>query len=152
LPGVSIRRVSRVLKFSRARLRARAVIAKIAPQLDEVLAGRIQHLIELRPTFGYRRLCALLRFGEGLRVNRKAVYRILKLKRLCEMHEETVWLNLIAIPEEGRRIERLRMMPREPDRRPRPMFADSNGIQRSRWGSSHGQAGVTIIGSEAFGN
>ena len=31
------------------------------------------------------------------------------IEGLCEMHEETVWLNLIAIPEEGRRIERLRM-------------------------------------------
>jgi putative transposase len=82
LPGESIRRVCRVLKFSRARLRARAVIAKVAPRLDEVLAGRLQRLIELYPTFGYRRLWALLRFGEGLLVNRKAVYRILKRQRL----------------------------------------------------------------------
>ena len=82
LPGVSMRRVCRVLKFSRARLRARAVIAKVPPRLDEVLVERIQRLIELHPTFGYRRLWALLRFGEGLRVNRKAVYRILKLKAL----------------------------------------------------------------------
>ena len=82
LPGESMRRVCRVLKFSRARLRARAVIAKVAPRLDEVLAGRLQRLIELYPTFGYRRLWALLRFGEGLRVNRKAVYRILKAQRL----------------------------------------------------------------------
>jgi len=80
LPGESIRRACRVLKFSRARLRARAVIAKVAPRLDGVLAGRLQRLIESYPTFGYRRLWALLRFGEGLRVNRKAVYRILKVK------------------------------------------------------------------------
>jgi putative transposase len=79
-PGESMRRVCRVLKFSRARLRARAVSVKVAPRLDEVLAGRIQRLIELHPTFGYRRLWALLRFGEGIRVNRKAVYRILKVK------------------------------------------------------------------------
>jgi putative transposase len=105
LPGESMRRVCRVLKFSRARLRARAVIGKVAARLDEVLVERLRRLIELHPTFGYRRLWALLRFGEGLRVNRKAVYRILKLKRLCEMHEETVWLNLIAIPEEGRRLK-----------------------------------------------
>src|SRR5271169_6856235 len=80
LPGESIRRVCRVLKFSRARLRARAVIAKVAPRLDEVLAGRIQRLIELYPTFGYRRLWAMLRFVEGIRVSRKAVYRLLMLK------------------------------------------------------------------------
>jgi putative transposase len=79
-PGLSTRRLCNVLKFPRARLRARAVIAKTPPRLDEVLAERIHRLIELHPTFGYRRLWALLRFGEGLRVNRKAVYRILKVK------------------------------------------------------------------------
>jgi len=79
-PGVSMRRVCRVLKFSRARLRARAVIAAPPPRLDEVLAERIQRLIEAHPTFGYRRLWAMLRFVEGIRVNRKAVYRLLMLK------------------------------------------------------------------------
>ena len=64
-PGVSMRRVCRVLKFSRARLRARAVIAAAPPRLDEVLAERIQRLIEAPPTFGYRRLWAMLRFVEG---------------------------------------------------------------------------------------
>ena len=71
-PGESMRKVCRVLKFSRARLRARAVIVKVAPRLDEALAGRLRRLIELYPAFGYRRLWALLRFGEGIRVNRKA--------------------------------------------------------------------------------
>jgi putative transposase len=80
LPGVSVRRACRVLKFSRARLRARAVIAAVPPRLDEVLAERIQRLIEAYPTFGYRRLWAMLRFVEGIRVNRKAVYRLLRLK------------------------------------------------------------------------
>ena len=75
-----MRKVCRVLHFSRAQLRTRAVSAKVPPRLDEVLAERIQRLIERHPTFGYRRLWALLRFGEGLRINRKAVYRVLKLK------------------------------------------------------------------------
>ena len=75
-----MRRVCRVLKFSRARLRARAVIAAAPPRLDEVLAERIQRLIEAYPTFGYRRLWAMLRFVEGIRVNRKAVCRLLTLK------------------------------------------------------------------------
>lgn len=79
-PGVSMRRVCKVLNFSRARLRARAVSVATRPRLDEVLAQRIQQLIELHPTFGYRRRWALLRFAEGIRVNRKAVYRVLKLK------------------------------------------------------------------------
>jgi putative transposase len=80
LPGVSMRRVCKVLNFSRARLRARAVGARPAARLDEVLAAQIRRLVTLHPTFGYRRLWALLRFGQALRVNRKAVYRILKLK------------------------------------------------------------------------
>jgi putative transposase len=71
----------RVLEFSRARLRARAVSAAAQrPRLDEVLAERLQSLIARHPTFGYRRLWALLRFAEGLRINRKAVYRVLRLK------------------------------------------------------------------------
>jgi putative transposase len=76
-----MRRVCRILRFSRARLRARAVSVKVPTRLDEVLVERLRRLIERYPTFGYRRLWALLCFGEGLRVNRKAVYRILKLKR-----------------------------------------------------------------------
>jgi len=51
-----------------------------SPIVDEMLAERIHRLIALHPTFGYRRLWALLRFGAGIRVNRKAVYRVLRLK------------------------------------------------------------------------
>jgi len=35
---------------------------KRGPFLDEGLAGRIQQLIRLHPTYGYRRIWALLRF------------------------------------------------------------------------------------------
>lgn len=80
LPGVSTRRVCKVLNFSRARLRARAAAAPAAPRIDEVLAERLQQLIAQHPTYGYRRLWALLRFGAGIRLNHKAVYRLLKLK------------------------------------------------------------------------
>ena len=79
-PGVSMRRVCRILNFSRARLRARAVSALPSPVVNKVLAERLQRLITVHPTFGYRRLWALLRFGQGIRVNRKAVYRILRLE------------------------------------------------------------------------
>jgi hypothetical protein len=64
-----MRKVCRVLNFSRARLRTRAVAAAASPRLDEVLAARLQRLIELHPTFGYRRLWALLRLAEGICVN-----------------------------------------------------------------------------------
>ncbi|MBI4001697.1 MAG: IS3 family transposase [Nitrospira defluvii] len=38
-------------------------------------------MIQQHPTFGYRRLRVLLRVHEGLVVNRKAVYRVLKQQR-----------------------------------------------------------------------
>lgn len=79
-PQVSERRVCRVLRVSRSSVRPKAEAEKRAVEVDEVLAARIQRLIRLHPTFGYRRIWALLRFREGIRVNRKAVYRILKLK------------------------------------------------------------------------
>lgn len=48
--------------------------------VEEMLAARLARLIQEHPTFGYRRLWALLRFREGVRINRKAVYRALRLK------------------------------------------------------------------------
>jgi len=48
--------------------------------VDRTLTVRIEELITQHPTFGYRRLWALLRFRDGLLVNRKAVYRILRHK------------------------------------------------------------------------
>ncbi len=51
-----------------------------APVVDELLAERVSRLIEQHPTYGYRHLWALLRFRDGILVNRKAVYRLLKLK------------------------------------------------------------------------
>jgi putative transposase len=51
-----------------------------APVVDDVLAARLQRLIAQHPPFGYRRLWALLRFHEGLRINRKTVYRMLVLR------------------------------------------------------------------------
>jgi hypothetical protein len=54
----------------RSAVRERLALPR-APRIDEVLAARLQRLIAQHPTFGYRRLWALLRFHEGLRVNRK---------------------------------------------------------------------------------
>lgn len=56
--------------------------------VDEVLAARIHELIKRHPTFGYRRIWAMLRRG-GLVVNLKAVYRIMKVKRWF-VHERRV--------------------------------------------------------------
>jgi len=80
LPGVSDRHLCRVLNVSRARLRAGADSGCRRRGVDEVLAERLRQLIAMHPTFGYRRLWALLRFGAGLKINRQAVYRVLRLK------------------------------------------------------------------------
>src|SRR5580700_1641277 len=86
-------------------------IAGAPPRLDEVLAERIQRLIEAHPTFGYRRLWAMLRFVEGIRINRKAVYRLLMLKGLCEGHSEKD-AKFISSSGGGSPPQGLRIMPR----------------------------------------
>jgi hypothetical protein len=89
LPGLSDRRSCWVLNVSRARLRARADSAVSAPRLDEVLAERLRQLIALHPTYCYRRLWTRLRFGSGLKINRKVVYPVLRLKGWF-VHQRTV--------------------------------------------------------------
>ena len=47
---------------------------------DPPWTERVREWIHQYPTFGYRRLWVLLRFRDGVMVNRKAVYRVLKQK------------------------------------------------------------------------
>lgn len=88
MTGVSERRSCRVLQVSRTALH-RPPRSGAPPRLSPLVTARLQELLRQHPTFGYRRLWALLRYREGLRVNRKVIYRILKLKgwlvhqRLC---------------------------------------------------------------------
>ena len=49
------------------------------PVVDEVLAQRIKHLIDAESYLGYRMVWARLR-QRGVRINRKAVQRIMQLK------------------------------------------------------------------------
>jgi len=56
---------------------------------DEELEGKLELLIQEHPTYGYRRLWALLRFRVGLPVNRKRIYRILK-RRHWLVHQRSV--------------------------------------------------------------
>jgi putative transposase len=49
------------------------------PAIDEVLAQRVKHLIDEEPYLGYRMVWARLRMA-GVRVNRKAVQRLMQLK------------------------------------------------------------------------
>lgn len=59
-------------------------------RVNEALAAQLRALILTHPTFGYRRLWAMLRRRYGLAINRKAVYRILKLKSwFCHQRSAT---------------------------------------------------------------
>jgi hypothetical protein len=77
LPDHPDPRLCRVLNISisRARLRGCAVVLAWAPRLLAMLAERLRRFFELHPTFGYRRRSEL-RFGTGVRINRKAVFPI----------------------------------------------------------------------------
>ncbi len=79
-PKISMRRICRILQVPRFSVRPVSDRSPRGPILDERLAERIRTLIHLYPTFGYRRLWALLRFREGALINRKTVYRIVKLR------------------------------------------------------------------------
>ena len=79
MPDLSERKACRILRVPRAQRRRGG--AKQMRPLDELLVARIKELIHQYPTFGYRRIWAMLRFRQGVRVNAKAVYRVLKQKR-----------------------------------------------------------------------
>ena len=49
-------------------------------QFDARLVARIHHLIQHHPTYGYRRIWALLRYREGERVTLKKIYRLMRIK------------------------------------------------------------------------
>jgi len=78
-PGLSLRKACRLLKVARSSMEERETKRK-EPELDELLVKRIEKVILQFPTFGYRRIWAWLRYREGVKVNQKAVYRVLKVK------------------------------------------------------------------------
>ncbi len=80
LPQASIRRICRLLSVNRSGCYPGDPPPKSPPVLDEALAEKIRGLILQHPRFGYRRIWAMLRYREGVKVNRKKVYRILKRK------------------------------------------------------------------------
>jgi len=81
LPGCSQRRVCRVLKVARPSAEPTKVepTSRRTGPVNVLLAERIRELIQRFPTFGYRRLWAWLRFRDGWKINKKAVYRLLKI-------------------------------------------------------------------------
>ena len=72
MPAVSQRRACRVLSVSRSSMYPR-VRRPAEPQVNEVLAKRLKLLIGDYPTYGYRRLWALLRFRDGVKVKEGSV-------------------------------------------------------------------------------
>ncbi len=50
--------------------------------MDENLIKRVRELAREHPTFGYRRLWALLRLGDKVAVNVKKVHRLVKMLKL----------------------------------------------------------------------
>ena len=87
-PDVSERHSCRVLGVSRAGLHRLGTPCARQRVVDPPWTERLHQLIQQHPTFGYRRLWVLLRFRDGLVVNRKAVYRILSQKRWF-VHQRT---------------------------------------------------------------
>ncbi|MGA9752442.1 MAG: transposase [Acidobacteriota bacterium] len=85
--GAAERRTRRTPDVPHLGTRTASTQACLSP-INEELAGRIGFLIQSYPTCGYRRLWAPLRKRNGLKVNRKAVYRILKVKRWM-VHQRT---------------------------------------------------------------
>jgi len=79
--GVSERRSCRVLNVCRTGLHRPATIGRRRSAADPPGIEPLRRLIHQHPTFGYRHLWSLLRGQEGIIVNRKAVYRVLKQKR-----------------------------------------------------------------------
>ena len=80
-PDVSERRSCRVLHVSRAGLHRQGASRRRAGAIDPPWTESLRRLIQQHPTFGYRHLWAVLRRQEGIIVNRKAVYRVLKQRR-----------------------------------------------------------------------
>jgi putative transposase len=75
---VSERRACHILHVARAALHPRSPQRGKPARAVPTWIAHVHGLIQQYPTFGYRRIWALLRFREGIMVNHKAVYRVLK--------------------------------------------------------------------------
>ena len=97
MPEASLRRVCRVLDVTRstlygaeaAEVPGNETAAASQASQDELLVARIKLLIEEFPTYGYRRIYALLRKRDKLTINRKKVYRLMREQRWMISQRET---------------------------------------------------------------
>jgi putative transposase len=68
-----------VLQVGRASLHRAPTVHRRPVAVDPPWVEPLRQLIQQHPTFGYRHLWALLRGQTARRVNKKAVYRVLKI-------------------------------------------------------------------------
>jgi putative transposase len=81
ISGSSCRRVCRILEVSRTACGITITRRdRRPPVIDAGLEELVKRLIERHPSYGYRRIWALVRFHEGIKVNRKRIYRLFKLR------------------------------------------------------------------------
>jgi putative transposase len=86
LPGASFRRICRMLDVSRSSLIKRVDREQVIKPVDNSLESRIKELINIHPTFGYRRIWAILHFRDRVLVNKKKIYRIFTKNRWFVHH------------------------------------------------------------------
>lgn len=73
----------RVLAVSRSQVRAAEAAAPNRPRpIPQAHLERIKAVIEKHPTYGYRRVWAILRYHDQQLINRKVVHRAFRLHRL----------------------------------------------------------------------
>ncbi len=80
LPTASTRTICRVLGVARSALYRHHADPSTTRDVtaDADVVARIKELIEEHPTYGYRRIWARLRFGDGRVINRKKVRRLMR--------------------------------------------------------------------------
>jgi putative transposase len=81
VPQASERRICRLVGVARGTTRPRRAVTLQPRAEDAALVARVKHWIEAHPTFGYRRVWALLRFRDGHLVNRKRIYGLFRRQR-----------------------------------------------------------------------
>lgn len=108
MPTASLRRICRVLAVTRsnvydaeanetpanevgeaADMSSATTLATNQPASAEPLVAQIKAVIAEFPTYGYRRVCAILRKREQRAINRKKVYRLMRQKRWLITQRET---------------------------------------------------------------
>jgi putative transposase len=101
MPAISERTACRLLQVSRSAPHRPTKGKRARATLSEEFVAKLEPLIQEYPTYGYRRLWALLRFRHGHTHNRKAVYRALRLKALVGASTHRDLTASSAVPSES---------------------------------------------------